>query len=739
MRRKPIIVRGEKLASPIEKRKGGGQKENAYSYEDAKLNIISNIHSIKENLIEKKEVFIESEIIVCARMAKGYLAKSYVPDFLEKYDKVSFIGARNYTIKEGKKEEKSKLYFLKTDLNGLNDIKQSLESDSLNRTAKNQLCNIDRIDLLENYEKISSIDSLNEGDDVEIVLHPLKYNYEEAIKILESYIGKDYIVKRYMDGPIFVLAKIGKKKIEEISYFNFLRTVHPLRNIEIPQVRGSNIIGCPTLAVTNNINNEDKVKIGVFDGGVSLEHNLIKKFTKSYELSSLPADDDGIEHGTAVSGAVLYGELNKYSNNEILKEPRVFVENFRVLPEVDLYRVIDNIEKIVNDRSDIKIYNISFGPRGPIDDDDINRFTYSLDKLSYDKEVLFCVAVGNDGDVIEPFNRIQAPADLVNGIGVGSYSKYDNSRYRAPYSCIGLGREGAKIKPDVLAFGGDERTPFHAISVNDNERILINGTSFSSPIVAGRIGELLYTSPDIDPLVAKTIILHSADSELDSVREEGFGMIKCDIDDMINCVNNNEVTVLYTGKIVPKTYIEFPIPIPDLKDTKGIVELNWTITSLTDVDALDSDGYTLLCIEDTFHPNKNIYNMYKKGNKVSKKIDINNCEEMNELLQQGYKRSKFQISDSPGYFSEEERRLNLQWDTSKRRTKNKYIKNIKEPCIVLHCIPRNDNILKPIKFCMALNIKVKNYESDLYDKIIEKYPILSPLDIKVDNNISIEV
>lgn len=738
MKRKPIIVRGEKLAAPVEKRKGGGQKDSAYSYEEAKTNIISNISSIKEDLLEKKEVFIESEIIVCARMAKGYLAKSYIPDFLGKYDRVSFIGARNYIIKEDDEEEKSKLYFLKTDLEGLNDIKTSLERDSLNKTAQNQLCNIERIDLLGNTEKISSIGSFKEGDDVEIVLHPLKYNYDEAIKILESYIGKDYIVKRYEDGPIFVLAKIGRNKIEEISYFNFLRTVHPLRNIEIPQSRGSNIIGCPTLD-KHKINNETKVKVGVFDGGISLENNLIKSFTKSYDIASLPANDDGIQHGTAVTGAVLYGELNKYSNSEIIKEPKVFVENFRVLPEVNLYRIIDNIEEIVNYRSDIKVYNISFGPRGPIDDDDINRFTYSLDKLSYDNGVLFCVAVGNDGEVVEPFNRIQAPSDLVNGIGVGAYSKYDDFRYRACYSCIGLGREGAKIKPDVLAFGGDERTPFHAISINDNERTLISGTSFSSPVVAGRIGELLYTSTDIDPLVAKTIILHNANPELGSIKEEGFGIINSDIDDMVNCNNDNEVTILYTGRIVPKTYIEFPIPIPDLQGTKGTVELNWTITSLTDVDALDSDGYTLLCIEDTFHPNKNIYKMYRKGNKNTKKVDISNNEIMNELLQEGYKRSSFQVSDSPGYFTEEERRLNLQWDTSKRRYKNKYASNIDEPSIVLHCIPRNDNIFKPIKFCMALNIKVKNYNNDLYENIIEKYPILSPLNIKVDNDINIEI
>ncbi len=57
----------------------------------------------------------------------------------------------------------------------------------------------------------------------------------------------------------------------------------------------------------------------------------------------------------------------------------------------------------------VRIVNLSFGPRGPIGDDSISRFTYTLDRLAYDWNVLPVVAVGNDGE--SGGGRIQAPAD----------------------------------------------------------------------------------------------------------------------------------------------------------------------------------------------------------------------------------------------------------------------------------------------------------------------------------------
>ncbi|ETK27897.1 YprA [Paenibacillus larvae subsp. larvae DSM 25719] len=184
-----------------------------------------------------------------------------------------------------------------------------------------------------------------------------------------------------------------------------------------------------------------------------------------------PAEQERIHPDkTAVAGVVLYGDLNQYEANSHLDDPVLFVESFRVLPlsdpkDFDLYEAIEFIEQVVPNRHDIDVYNLSFGPTGPIFDDEISRFTYALDTLAWNYQKLFVVAVGNDGEAPSPYNRVQAPADLVNGLGVGAYTfNYDTAeRIRASYSCIGDGREGCKVKPDVCAFGGDSRYPIHLI------------------------------------------------------------------------------------------------------------------------------------------------------------------------------------------------------------------------------------------------------------------------------------
>lgn len=146
-----------------------------------------------------------------------------------------------------------------------------------------------------------------------------------------------------------------------------------------------------------------------------------------------------------VCGAVLYGMINYRKLNEKLDTPMVSVNSYRILPQQDtgnpvedsgLYYAIDEIEQIVPQNPEIKLYNLSFELRGAIVDDDISRFTYSLDALSLlSHRPLFCVAAGNDGDLPSPLNRVQAPADLVNGLGIGACTIDRNGdKVRALYS-----------------------------------------------------------------------------------------------------------------------------------------------------------------------------------------------------------------------------------------------------------------------------------------------------------------
>jgi hypothetical protein len=61
---------------------------------------------------------------------------------------------------------------------------------------------------------------------------------------------------------------------------------------------------------------------------------------------------------------------------------------------------------------------------------------------------------------------------MVNVLGVGAYTYHaGGSKIRAPYSCVGSGREGTKVKPDILEFGGSFDRPFCLAGLQPNSLV----------------------------------------------------------------------------------------------------------------------------------------------------------------------------------------------------------------------------------------------------------------------------
>lgn len=726
----PILIKGEKLAQKIKRTNTGGPKKYPYTIEQATERMLNDVNKIQKELKTNSEKYLDNEIFICVRMADGFLAKSYKPEKLfHKKESMEFVGARTYrTDLDDIEDEKKKLYFVKGNKENIHKLMNDLKESNFNKTEEKQLRSIYKLDLLEPNEKAQGFYEENKEYEVEIVLHPINQDLDCAINKLKILLMNEPEIRSYVEGPTFILGKIKKENVPKLTEYNFLRTIHPMREVEVPSLTRSSKVTMPELEIGEHTGD---IRIGVFDGGVSIKNKYLSRFVSEYNLSSLPKNEEYIRHGNAVCGAVLYGELNKYKTTDILPIPKVIVDSFRVLPETNLYKVIDNIEMTVKTRTDIDIFNISFGPRGPILDDQINRFTYTLDKLALQNKI-FCVAVGNDGDVVEPFNRIQAPADLVNGIGVGAYSYYKSDLYRASYSCIGTGREGGKVKPDILAFGGDERTQFQAIDLNGDYRATTAGTSFASPVVAGKLGQLVGISSQISGLMARTLLIQTASGSLDSSIEEGFGVIEDKLVNIINC-NDRKVTVLYEGSMFATDCIKLPIPLPDVTGEKGVVKFNWTITTLSDVDPLDSDIYTNCCIEETFYPNSNVFTFFKKGkNKRVKKHIIKHKEHIKELMNEGYQRSALPASATGKNKTEYERRLDMKWDTISRKFNNKNVGGVEDPFLILQAIGRSDKKIEKVKFCVAVTIEIGKYSRNLYNSILERYNVLLPIDVEVE-------
>jgi len=491
------------------------------------------------------------------------------------------------------------------------------------------------------------------------------------------------------------------------------------------------------------------IKVGMFDGGVDATLPLLQGHVeedKSLEIAT-PARPEYVAHGTAVAGALLYGQLNGMTDKTRVPPPPVYVVSIRALPtsnpkDIDLYEAIDVIERAVPARKDIKVFNLSFGPRGPIRDDTISRFTYVLDSLAYTHKVTFFVAVGNDGDVAN-FERIQAPADLVHGIGVGAYTTSGDQRVRAEYSCQGPGRECGKIKPDVSAPGGCENHPTHLVSAVPGLKALSWGTSFACPLGA-RLGAQASESFDrSSALLGRALVVHTAEhpnGEPDL--HLGHGCIAPEIGELLLCAEK-AVTVVFQGDILPTNIVRLPLPWPVGVVIPGTVQMTWTVAALAPVDQTSASDYTSCCLEDTFYPNSQKFTFSpEQGMSGSAKNlhIVTDKAKIASLIASGWKKSAYPASESGNRYQHEQarRKLDCQWEPIVRRSASKQAKSLDQPFFTLHAIGRN-GVVERFDYVVVVTIQAKKFNGDLYGEIRKRYPALAPIRVRTEAEIRIQI
>lgn len=750
----PILGNGESLLMPIHKSRSGGEGKFPYTYEEAREKLKADIKVLRREISLITEVHgLKEAIVVCLRQHPKSLAKSYYPDQIFSTNTLIEIGSRRWFPDQS--EEFGKMFFAITNNDQLAQLDFLLDNPPNNDWTKD-IRRLSALNLQESNERLIGFKDDWEEGKAELVLHHFPYpqNQSKVENLLLSLLNQQGIssskikVKNYDNGPTFICTELNKSALNVLKQFNPLRVARPLNNITINPIRNSPRTKGPQPPLKET---KSQIIVGVFDGGVYEECPLLDGFCTAHNdviNEPINKDSDYLAHGTAVAGAVLYGPLNNYNQQDQLPTPPVSVEVFRVLGEKnqnpDLYDVIDNIEKIVPIRKDIKVYNLSFGPPGAIVDQEISRFTYVIDKLSYTEHVLFVIAAGNDGDLPPGLNRIQAPADAVNAIGVGSYT-YDieGKPCRAWYSCIGEGREGCKVKPDVVAPGGCDQRPIHLVDMN-GEKLLSFGTSFASPIVAGRAGELIGRCEDINPLVSRALLIHTAKHPNGiGDHEFGNGIILNSADEILYC-SKTSVTVIYKSFLYPKGYAKLPIPLTKNNKINGRTKINWTIALSTAIDPFNAEDYTLTCIEDTFHPHKDVYNFSLRvgsKNQIQKVNIAKEPERAQELLSLGWKKGTHPTSIPPkDAHKEMELRADLKWDTIARRVKGLQIDSFDEPFISLHGMARNDDYNKVrIDYAVIITVEIPKYSGNLYDDILQVYSSLEPLRIRAINEIMIPV
>lgn len=770
-RRRLILGNGEQYVQWVEKRPRGRAPELPRTYGEARTLVRTGLATSLaryDDLPPQKR--LPNEAVFCLRLHPDVTAKSYEPWALfEDVPELKKVGSRYYreaieNVAKTKRVDRlreenvsvaeGRLVFVQSSPQGFQRFMRHLDraESAVRAPFREAVRRIERVDILRADEQILGFDWAWKEGRVELIFHPSRSDPDQQLQFifdLFDEVGAATDTSHpsiYPGGPTFISCRLNRSALNALAETNPLRAAHPLTFSGLEDLRSAPTSPAPKPPQTQT---KSTIKVGIFDGGTEPTVPLLQGHVEedvSLAIKTAP-DSVYIAHGTAVAGAALYGPLNGVAHSAHLPPPPVSVVSIRALPvsnpkDQDLYEAIDVIENAVPKRKDVKVFNISFGPRGPILDDPISRFTYVLDSLSFKHKVTFFVAVGNDGHKVG-HERIQAPSDIVNGLGVGAFTLSGGRPIVAPYSCRGPGRECGKMKPDLAAFGGCDNFPMHLVSTTSGKKVGHWGTSFASPVAARLGAQAIEGVERSSSLLARALLIHSAKHPVGSPDHDlGHGCIPESVDDLLLC-DGGSVTVVFQGDILPAKIVKLPIPLPSDLDIPGKIQIAWTVAGLPPVNPIHPGDYTCCCLEDTFYPHSSVFNYSppKELKGKPQKLHVEGDKKaIAKLLSQGWTQSLFPVSESGNtYRSEAERRaLDCKWEPIVRRSKSKFAVGIHEPSLTLHAIGRH-GVNDRFDYVAVITVRAPSYKGDLYTAIRTHYPALAPIRVRTEAEIRVQI
>lgn len=219
--------------------------------------------------------------------------------------------------------------------------------------------------------------------------------------------------------------------------------------------------------------------------------------------------DDGNILGPAF-GASLVGATTEYVPTETPDEEEFLVAGLEWFESIG-----------------VDVVNISLGyttfddPRDnytPEDLDGQTAITTLAVEAASARGVVVVVSAGNEGcsSPDHCWYYVSTPADAPSAITVGAI-RPDSTR--AAFSSLGPTADG-RVKPDVAAPGVN-----NYVAVRGNLYGRSSGTSFSAPLVAGVVAQMLQVNPDLSPAEVQEIIRATAHQANDPDYELGYGVI----------------------------------------------------------------------------------------------------------------------------------------------------------------------------------------------------------------------
>ncbi len=765
-----IFVNGEDLGQKIDRVSRGGPKTHPQTLEQARVLLGPQLDTVRASLAAIPENLRAKRVVIEAEVWANYLANSYFPAALVRQMRARPLGSRSIaggtyrTPSAGDTVSPTKSYLIAVDQDALN-VMEAILRDAYSgpgaNQAKEQVRQFNSLRIAPTHTTAPYEGWVEEQDEsgllpFEAVLHPdpdastlieRAAASEETVAKFAALIGRNggHIhaeLNDVVDGLTFIAVDLPPAAVEDVAAFNPLRSLTPAPSLELfeSEAAPEDVLHAPTAGAP------DLPHVVIFDGGVR-DTGVFRDLVTHVDLTTRGLANGDVDHGSAVTAAVVFGELTP---GEPAPAATARATHYQVVRGPDARAreypwILSQIAEIV-ERDRPPIVNLSLGPRIPTDDHEPNRWTAVLDKLAHEHGTLFVTAAGNDGmrDRALGFHRVQVPGDMVNGLCVGAFVHNTPGWEVAPYSGRGPGRAGARIQPAVVAFGGGEVSDRFARMRPDGQVVQDrHGTSFATPLVtnlAARLSRELGTRSDAPTL--RALIVHSASRpDEHDILDVGHGRVAQTVEDVLECARN-EVTAIYQGVIARDEVMSFALPHPAAGTRSGTYNLRWTLAFATGTDSAEAGDYTNAGLELKFRPHADKFS-FTRGNESRTADVVREPEKAAQLIAAGHRPSRYPKSAAATstYAPEGVLREMGKWESIQRWTATKQGRSLLRPTIDISHVTREGGQITTgtddIEFSLIVTIATRA-DLDLYSRAQAEFSALTPLPVRVDATVQAE-
>ena len=423
-------------------------------------------------------------------------------------------------------------------------------------------------ELIKNHERIGKSILKNPiSDDLEEVDIYLWYFGPLNHQQIQNFINKLSSKIRFFNGEILnfeiilefplIQAKINKDILKELIKEPTIKIIerkiqlscdHSYYNIDLNQ----------DIRTTSP---DSDIGILVLDESIVPGHPLISNSIQEYNITE-SINPDHLDHGTAVSSLVLYGDITEILSrtNPIFKPiGRLYFSSIYDEDISSPNKLKDIIEYFLDNYNNIKIINISVTSKMILDSIKLKQHPLGsiIDQIIYEysksnRELIFVVCTGNFFEYTEgrteqneyayirnfkniilsiTDNKIKDPATSSLALTIGSINlglnltnvniiaSYLSKRYYPSiFTRVGPGVNNS-FKPDFVDFGSDVIKLIPSSIDEQNSGILVpitnqygllgydNGSSFSTPIFSNKIAQFWKNYPDLTANSVKCLML----------------------------------------------------------------------------------------------------------------------------------------------------------------------------------------------------------------------------------------